>query len=114
MSLWLLPALERADNADNNDSPDADAAASTTPATTEDRRDLIYYPGDTEHVVPLTKKLLGHIWLHQNAIWTSPFHMNKEDAQWWAAFGALTVRAVLTDRRTSHIFENSKGQVNWS
>lgn len=86
-----------------------------SPATTgEDRRDLVYYPGDTEHIGPLTKKLLGNVWLDQKAIWTSPFHMNRNDAEWWALFGALTTGAVLTDRRTTHIFENSKGQVSWS
>ncbi|HTA47648.1 MAG TPA: phosphatase PAP2 family protein [Bryobacteraceae bacterium] len=108
---WLMPAAVKA--ADDNDA-DANATAPASSAATEDRRDLVYYPGDTEHVVPLTKKLLGNIWLDQKAIWTSPFHMNKEDAEWWAAFGALTVGAVLTDRRTTHIFENSKGQVSWS
>lgn len=108
--LCILPAGSQA-------ADDPPESASSTPdpsaATTQDRRDLIYYPGDTEHVVPLTKKLLGNLWLDQKEIWTSPFDMNKENAEWWAAFGALTVGAVLTDRRTTHIFENSQGQVTW-
>lgn len=87
-----------------------DTNQTTNPTTNEDRRDLVYYPGDTEHVGPLTKKLLGNVWLDQKAIWTSPFHMNRQNAEWWAVFGGLTVGAVLTDRRTTHLFENSKGQ----
>jgi membrane-associated phospholipid phosphatase len=77
----------------------------------EDRRDLIYYPGDTENAVPLTKKLLKNIWLDQKAIWTSPFHVNRDEAIEWLGFTAITTGLVLTDRRTSKIFENSNGQV---
>lgn len=110
-----------ADDPPGPDAPSSPGATSpdTTPTTnaankSEDRRDLVYYPGDTEHVGPLTKKLLSNVWLDQKAIWTSPFHMHREDAEWWALFGGLTAGAVLTDRRTTHIFENSKGQVSWS
>jgi len=122
MCLGLLAAhgIAADDAADPNTPPPSPAAtspdsngASNSPAE-QDRRDLIYYPGDTEHVGPLTKKLLSNIWLDQKAIWTSPFHMHREDAQWWALFGGLTAGAVLTDRRTTHLFENSPGQVNWS
>jgi membrane-associated phospholipid phosphatase len=74
---------------------------------------LIYYPGDTENVVPLARKLAANVWLDQKAIWTSPFHMSGEDAAWWGIFGVLTTEALLTDRSTTHIFENSAGQVSW-
>jgi membrane-associated phospholipid phosphatase len=106
--ICLLPAAERVAAAD----PDPQTSARSA-ATSEDKRDLIYYPGDTEHVVPLARKMAGNVWLDQKAIWTSPFHMSKKNAAWWAAFGALTAGAVLTDRRTTHIFENSAGQVRW-
>jgi membrane-associated phospholipid phosphatase len=80
----------------------------------QDRRDLIYYPGDTESVVPLARKLVSNVWLDQRAIWTSPFHMDREDAWKWAGFGALTAGLILTDRRTAHFLENSSTQVAWS
>jgi membrane-associated phospholipid phosphatase len=117
--LILLPSAGWA--GDEPDLPEAASPEATAPeapapddATTppEDRRDRIYYPGDTEHVTPLTRKLIGNIWLDQKAIWTSPFH-SKSDAAWWAVFGGLTAGAVLTDRRSIHIFENSSGQVRW-
>jgi membrane-associated phospholipid phosphatase len=80
----------------------------------EDRRDLIYYPGDTEDVRPLARKLASNIWLDQKSIWTSPFHMDREDAFEWAGFGALTASLIVTDRRTAHLLENGSTQVAWS
>jgi len=50
-----------------------------------DRRDLVYYPGDTERIVPLTRKLAANMWLDQRTIWTSPFHAYKVDAANWVA-----------------------------
>jgi membrane-associated phospholipid phosphatase len=98
MSVWLRGAL---------------LACCLTQAFAQDSRDLIYYPGDTEHVVPLGRKLLSNLWLDQKAIWTSPFHLDQEDAEWWAGLGAVTAGLIVTDRRTTHIFENSAGQVRW-
>lgn len=103
--LCLMPATHRAAIGDEPDPPPA--------ATPEDKRDLVYYPGDTEHVTPLARKLVANTWLDQKAIWTSPFHMTRRNAVWWTTFGALTAGAILTDRRTTHIFENSAGQVRW-
>lgn len=78
-----------------------------------DRRDLVYYPGDSEHIGPLVHKLAANIWLDQRTVWSSPFRMHKADAGKWLGFTALITGAVLTDRRTSHLFENSPGQVSW-
>jgi membrane-associated phospholipid phosphatase len=73
----------------------------------------VYYPGDTERITLLSRKLVTNIWLDQKGIWISPFRMKRKDSITWAGFGALTVAAVLTDRRTTHIFENSMGQIRW-
>jgi hypothetical protein len=80
----------------------------------QDPRDRIYYPGDTERFKPLMYKLGGNILLDQKEIWTSPFHMRKRDAKWWIGFGAATAALIATDRRTSTVLENSKGQVSWA
>jgi membrane-associated phospholipid phosphatase len=79
-----------------------------------DARDRVYYPGDTESVKPLARKLFGNFLLDQKEIWTSPFHMHKSDAKWWILFGAATAVLIATDRRSSTIFENSVGQVAWA
>jgi len=83
------------------------------PKPLQDARDRIYYPGDTERIIPLTRKLLGNVLLDQKEIWTSPFHMHAKDAKWWIGFGAVTAALIATDHRTSTVFENSQGQVSW-
>jgi hypothetical protein len=89
------------------------AGCQPSPAQVADTRDSIYYPGDTERLPPLGKKLAANIWLDQKEIWTSPFRMHAKDAKWWIGFGAVTAALVATDRRTSTVFENSAGQVSW-
>jgi len=88
------------------------ASPSEHPNPVQDARDRIYYPGDTEGVKPLAKKLVGNILLDQKEIWTSPFHMHGNDA-WWLGFGGATASLIATDHRTSTVFENSKGQITW-
>jgi membrane-associated phospholipid phosphatase len=78
----------------------------------QDRRDLVFYPGDTENVKPLTRKLVYNILLDQKAIWTSPFHADKKEALEWLGFTAVTGALIATDHQTSQIFENSQGQIN--
>jgi len=94
------------------------AGQSSSPAVTgqnplQDARDRVYYPGDTERAKPLARKLVGNVLLDQKDIWTSPFHMHKTDAKWWLGIGAVTAALIATDRHTSTLLENSKGQVAW-
>lgn len=79
----------------------------------QDPRDRIYYPSDTERFKPLFHKLGANVLLDQKEIWTSPFHMRKTDAKWWIGIGAVTAALIATDRRSSTIFENSRGQISW-
>ncbi len=83
------------------------------PADPPDHRDLVFYPGDTEHLGPLTRKLAANMWLDQKTIWTSPFHIGKSNASSWLALGSIIAGAVVTDRRTIHTFENRPGQIEW-
>jgi hypothetical protein len=80
-------------------------------STPSDVRDPVYYPGDTERLKPLGKKLLSNIWLDQKQIWTSPFRMNRHNAGWWILFGGATAALIATDHDTSSVFENSPSQV---
>jgi hypothetical protein len=54
----------------------------------------------------------------QKAIWTSPFHINRDNARWWLGFGAGTVALIATaDRRVSDRLPDSGTMVkvsNWS
>lgn len=88
-------------------------AESSAPAAAPDARDKIFYPGDTENVVPLATKLTKNFLIDQKEIWTSPFHMNRTNAGWWIAVTGITAALIATDENTSKIFENSKGQVRF-
>jgi hypothetical protein len=85
----------------------------SAPSRAEDRRDRIFYPGDTERPKPLFRKLLLNIAYDQADIFTSPFRANRHNALEWliplAAVGAL----IPADTHLADAFENSKGQVRW-
>lgn len=104
--LTCVPGLQLM--AQEPDSPQPDGNASQ-----EDTRDRIYYPGDTENVKPLATKLVRNIFLDQKEIWTSPFHMHKQDSKWWIGFGAVTAALIATDHKSSMLLENSPTQIAW-
>ncbi len=95
------------------DAGDANRTEKQFPNPIEDSRDRIYYPGDTERVKPLGKKLVANILLDQKELWTSPFRMKKKDLAWWIGIPAVTAALIITDHNTIDTFENSKGQVTW-
>ena len=94
------------------DNSESDQPASPS-ARVEDRRDRVFYPGDTERPKPLFRKLLLNIAYDQAYIFTSPFRANRHNALQWliplAAVGAL----IPVDTHLANAFENSKGQVRW-
>jgi membrane-associated phospholipid phosphatase len=49
----------------------------------------------------LEKKFLANIFKDQRAIWTSPFHLQGNDAKWLAPLGLSTIALLASDRRTS-------------
>jgi membrane-associated phospholipid phosphatase len=79
----------------------------------EDRRDPIFYPGDTERPKPLLRKLALNIVLDEKDIFTSPFHVNRHNALEWLVPIAITGGLMVGDRRIAGILENSRGQVSW-
>lgn len=91
----------------------ANNSKTETQQRTEDARDRVYYPGDTESAKPLATKLIRNIILDQKDIWTSPFRMNAQNAGWWIGFGGATAALIATDRHTSTLLENTKLQVTW-
>ena len=93
--------------------PAGDDPPQNNAAEPQDARDRIFYPSDTERPIPLGKKLIRNVLLDQKEIWTSPFHMHREDAKWWVGVAAVTGVLIATDKHSSKIFENSPGQVSW-
>ena len=78
-----------------------------------DAHDKVFYPSDTEHALPLGRKLAGNILLDQKDIWTSPFRISRSNARWWIGFAGVTAALIATDNHTIQTFENSPGQVRW-
>jgi membrane-associated phospholipid phosphatase len=78
-----------------------------------DRRDRIFYPGDTERPKPLLRKLLLNIALDQKDIFTSPFHINRNNAFQWLVPTAVTGALIPADTHIANAFENSRGQLRW-
>jgi membrane-associated phospholipid phosphatase len=107
------PAQSQADPSPQTQSPSETAASPEKTPLALDRRDRIFYPGDTERLKPLGRKLLLNVLLDQEEIFTSPFHMNRQNAKWWLLFGATTGGLIAADHRIADSFENSRGQVRW-
>jgi membrane-associated phospholipid phosphatase len=93
--------------------PPQTPAASQSEAARGDQRDRIFYPGDTERLKPLGRKLLLNILLDQKDIFTSPFRMNRDNAKWWLLSGAVTAGLIAADHHIANSLENSNGQVKW-
>src|SRR5690349_8510941 len=72
----LFPTQAKADQ-DSSQSPTTQSDESTNKPSLLDRRDRIFYPGDTERPKPLFRKLFLNIALDQKEIFTSPFHVNR-------------------------------------
>jgi membrane-associated phospholipid phosphatase len=63
---------------------------------------------------PLATGFPRNLLQDQKAIWTSPFHMTRQDARWWLTFGAIVGAAVATDRRSSVQLPNTADQRRFS
>ena len=95
-----------------SDVPKTDDSASQPPRAL-DRRDRIFYPGDTERPKPLLRKLFLNIVYDQEAIFTSPFHVNRHNALEWLVPLAATGALIASDTDIANAFENGRGQVRW-
>jgi len=60
------------------------------------------------------KDLPKNILRDQKAIWTSPLHINRNNAKWWVLFGAGTAALIATDKKFNEHLPNSNTQVNAS
>src|SRR5947199_673850 len=102
-----FPVINTAEADAGND----DSANQPPPAL--DRRDRIFYPGDTERPKPLLRKLFLNIALDQKDIFTSPLHINRHNALEWLVPMAVTGGLIASDTHIANAFENSRGQVRW-
>jgi len=62
----------------------------------------------------LERKFLKNILRDQRAIWTSPLHLDKDDAKWLAPLGLSTAALIATDRRTAGALHDNRLRLNIS
>ena len=60
------------------------------------------------------KDLPKNLWRDQKAIFTSPLHINRDNAKWWVLFGAGTAALLATDRKVSDHLPESNTQLKLS
>jgi membrane-associated phospholipid phosphatase len=69
---------------------------------------------NAEGLKPIATGFARSILVDQKAIWTSPFHMTRQDARWWLTFGAIVGAAVATDHLSSQQLPNTPDQRRFS
>ena len=62
----------------------------------------------------LERKFLKNILRDQRAIWTSPLHVQKDDAKWLAPLGLSTATLIATDRRTADALDDNSTRLRVS
>jgi len=60
------------------------------------------------------KDLPKNIWSDQKVIWSSPFHINRDNAKWWILFGGGTAALIATDKKFNQHLPNSNTQLSVS
>src|SRR5262249_33826195 len=76
--------------------------------------DQVVKPVETAGSVSTVRKILTNFAHDQKGIWTSPFHIDRENAIWWAAFGGGTATVPAVDRRLSDALPESASRVRFS
>src|SRR5207245_3351895 len=62
----------------------------------------------------LERRFFKNILQDQRAIWTSPLHLQSDDAKWLAPLGLSTAALIATDRRTAGALHNDRLRLNIS
>src|SRR6266571_8155762 len=62
----------------------------------------------------LERKFFKNILRDQRAIWTSPLHLEGDDAKWLVPLGLSTAALIATDRRTAGALHNDRLRLNIS
>ncbi len=74
-------------------------------------------PTSKPHPSPTTsleRKFFKNILRDQRAIWTSPLHLQRDDAKWLVPLGFSTAALIATDRRTAGGLHNDRLRLNIS
>src|SRR6266849_4525856 len=68
----------------------------------------------TSPIPSLERRFFKNILQDQRAIWTSPLHLEGDDAKWLTALGLSTAALIATDRHTAGALHNDRLRLNIS
>lgn len=74
----------------------------------------IVNPSETANTPSTAWRIFTNFRDDQKAFFTSPFHINRDNAKWWGLFGLGIAALVATDRRTSNALPNTVTQISFS
>ncbi len=94
--------------------PGDEKPAQTPPPPAVENPNQQVRPSETASSPSTAKVILRNFWGDQKDIWTSPFHMRRENAKWWVLFGAGTAALIGTDRTSERAVPFSVAQTGYS
>lgn len=76
--------------------------------------DQVVRPVETARTPSTIRRIVTNFAHDQKGIWTSPFHIDRENAKWWALFGGGTVALTTVDENLSNRLPDSPNRVKFS
>jgi membrane-associated phospholipid phosphatase len=71
-------------------------------------------PSETASTSSTARRILTNFWSDQKSMWTSPFHVNGDNAKWWGLFVGSTAALLPMDKRLSNSLPNTVTQISFS
>src|SRR5215510_7401127 len=71
-------------------------------------------PSETASTPSTIRRIATNFWSDQKAVWTSPLHINRENAKWWGVFAGTTAALIPVDERLSNSQANTSTQISFS
>ena len=76
--------------------------------------DQVVRPIETARTPSTIRKIFTNFAHDQKGIWTSPFHIDRENAKWWALLGGGTAALIAADENLSNRLPESPNRVKFS
>jgi membrane-associated phospholipid phosphatase len=74
----------------------------------------IVRPSETARTPSTARRIITNFWSDQKGMWTSPFHINRENSKWWGLFVGSSAAFIPMDKRLSNGLPNTLSQISFS
>ena len=71
-------------------------------------------PSETASTPSTARRIVTNFFQDQKGMWTSPFHINNDNAKWWGLFAGSTAALIPMDKRLSNSLPNTVSQISFS